>query len=126
MLSLINAHRAQAGAPPLRGCGALSTAAQAYSVVLMNSGVLSHTCPNGSTPRTRIDAAGYRNWTWIGENIAMGYPTVASVVEAWMASPGHRANILNPSFEHLGIGVTSDPSTGRMWWVQKFGASGTC
>jgi uncharacterized protein YkwD len=57
---------------------------------------------------------------WMGENIAYGYPTVSTVMEAWMASSGHRANILRPQFTHVGIGVKRDAS-GRRYWVQNFG-----
>lgn len=57
---------------------------------------------------------------WMGENIAYGYPTAPTVMEAWMNSPGHRANILRPQFTHVGMGVKRDAS-GRRYWVQNFG-----
>ena len=57
---------------------------------------------------------------WMGENIAYGFPTVSSVMEAWMDSSGHRANILRPQFTHVGLGVKRDAS-GRRYWVQNFG-----
>lgn len=57
---------------------------------------------------------------WMGENIAYGYPTVPTVMEAWMDSSGHRENILRPQFTHVGIGIKRDPS-GRRYWVQNFG-----
>jgi uncharacterized protein YkwD len=57
---------------------------------------------------------------WMGENIAYGYPTASAVMEAWMNSSGHRANILRPQFTHVGVGVKRDAS-GRRYWVQNFG-----
>lgn len=57
---------------------------------------------------------------WMGENIAYGYPDAPSVMEAWLNSSGHRANILRPQFTHVGIGVKRDAS-GRRYWVQNFG-----
>lgn len=57
---------------------------------------------------------------WMGENIAYGHPTASTVMDAWMDSSGHRANILRPQFTHVGIGVKRDAS-GRRYWVQNFG-----
>ncbi len=78
-----------------------------------------HDTPDGATPWTRIEAQGYSNPS--AENIAMGQRTPQSVVDAWMASPGHRANILNCSSKAIGVGVQFGPN--GPWWTQDFGYS---
>jgi uncharacterized protein YkwD len=87
---------------------------------MARSGVMSHTGPDGSTMSSRVDAAGYL-WSTLGENIARGQSDAAAVMDAWMNSPGHRANILNCSFKEIGIGVHF--GDGGPWWTQDFGAS---
>lgn len=56
----------------------------------------------------------------VGENIAAGYRSAASVVRAWLNSPGHRANILNPDFTRIGLGLAAGAG-GTRYWVQDFG-----
>jgi uncharacterized protein YkwD len=80
-----------------------------------------HTSPDGKDPGDRITAAGYQ-WTTYGENIARGQQTPAAVMDSWMNSPGHRANILNCSFKEIGLGVHE--GSGGPWWTQVFGARG--
>jgi uncharacterized protein YkwD len=80
----------------------------------------SHTSPDGSQPWDRAAAAGSRRRT-IGENIACGQRSPAEVVEGWMNSPGHRANILKPDFTHIGIGFAGGGQMGT-YWTQLFGA----
>ena len=58
-------------------------------------------------------------YTAAGENIAMGYISAQSVVNGWMNSSGHRANILNPSFKTIGVGAYTD-SQGTIYWTQMF------
>jgi len=69
------------------------------------------------TAGDRLAACGYPSATW-GENIAMGYTTPQAVVDAWLASPEHRANIERPAFRATGVGVAGAP----LYWVQSFGA----
>jgi len=76
---------------------------------------------NAPTPATRLDYAGYDNWMTYGENIAFGYSTAAAVMQAWMNSPGHRANILNPNFKEIGVGVVAN-AQGYLYWTQEFAA----
>lgn len=85
------------------------------------TGDFGHTTRAGVTMRNRIEAAGYANWTTIGENIAFGYSTPAEVMVGWMNSPGHRANILNCAFKELGVGVARN-SSGTLLWTQNFGS----
>jgi uncharacterized protein YkwD len=75
----------------------------------------SHTSPDGQGPGDRAAAAGYPRWS--GENIAAGYPTPAAVVEGWMNSAGHRANILNCQSKATGVGYDAR----RNMWTQMFG-----
>lgn len=120
VLALVNKERAAAGCGPVTANDRLTQAADDYSDVMADSGVMSHTGPDGSTMTSRVEAAGYA-WSNLGENIAQGQPDAASVMDAWMNSPGHRANILNCSFEELGVGVHL--GDGGPWWTQNFGTS---
>jgi uncharacterized protein YkwD len=120
VLALVNKERASAGCSPLTSNAKLTKAADDYSDVMADAGVMSHTGPDGSTMAGRVEAAGYA-WSTLGENIAQGQSDAAAVMDAWMNSPGHRANILNCSFKEIGIGVHF--GDGGPWWTQDFGAS---
>jgi uncharacterized protein YkwD len=121
VLELTNAERAKAGLPPLTLSTQLSQAAQQYSQVLATDACFAHTC--GPVPEMiqRDAEAGYTGWTAVGENIAAGYPSPEAVVAGWMASPGHRANILNPDYHELGVGLAGGGKFGA-YWTQEFGA----
>lgn len=80
-------------------------------------GFFDHTDPDGATPWDRAAKAGIAGLG--GENIARGQADAAAVMEAWMNSPGHRANILNCDFKTLGVGVHL--GSGGPWWTQDFG-----
>jgi uncharacterized protein YkwD len=125
MLADLNAQRAAVSAPPLRMCATLQNAAQGHSDDQAATNTMSHTGSNGSTLVNRVEGAGYLNWTYLGENVAMGYTTIDSVMNAWMNSPGHKANILNPSFTDVGL-AESFATNGTPYWTQDFGASGQC
>ncbi|MFJ6793172.1 CAP domain-containing protein [Streptomyces sp. NPDC091268] len=118
VLALVNKERAAAGCGALSSNSELSSAARAYSDTMARSGVMSHTGPDGSTMTSRVEAAGY-GWSRLGENIARGQADAAAVMNAWMNSPGHRANILNCEFREIGIGVHQ--GDGGPWWTQDFG-----
>ncbi|MEE1940082.1 CAP domain-containing protein [Streptomyces sp. TRM 70361] len=118
VLALVNEERKTAGCEPVTANARLTRAADDYSDVMAASGVMSHTGPDGSTMADRVEAAGYA-WSNLGENIARGQPDAAAVMDAWMNSPGHRANILNCAFEELGVGVHF--GDGGPWWTQNFG-----
>ncbi|MDH6113953.1 uncharacterized protein YkwD [Kitasatospora sp. MAP12-15] len=119
VLALVNIQRAQNGCGPVTANAKLQQAAQGQSDDMAARNFFDHTNPDGAGPQQRIDATGYQWSTW-GENIAMGQPTPASVMDSWMNSPGHRANILNCAFKELGVGVHLGP--GGPWWTQDFGA----
>ncbi|MFJ4469398.1 CAP domain-containing protein [Streptomyces sp. NPDC089424] len=117
VLRLVNDERAQAGCSPLAANSALADLAGDYSDAMAEQGFFDHTDPSGRTPWDRAEAAGIGNLG--GENIARGQADAAAVMEAWMNSPGHRANILNCDFKTLGVGVHH--GQGGPWWTQNFG-----
>ncbi|MFF0015513.1 CAP domain-containing protein [Streptomyces sp. NPDC005374] len=120
VVALTNRERAGAGLPPLAVDPLLARAAQAYSTDMAARAFYSHTSPEGTQPWDRAAAAGSTRRS-IGENIACGQRSAAEVVEGWMNSPGHRANILKPAFTHIGIGFAGGGPAGT-YWTQLFGA----
>jgi uncharacterized protein YkwD len=122
VLELTNAERQKAGLGALTLNVQLTDAAQSYSQVLATTGCFLHTCGPVPNFAQRDAQAGYTEWTSIGENIAAGYPTPEAVVAGWMASAGHRANILSPNFTEIGIGLVSGSGTYGTYWAQEFGS----
>ncbi|MFE1249443.1 CAP domain-containing protein [Streptomyces sp. NPDC058735] len=116
---LTNRERGRAGLPPLTVDAHLTAAAQAHSADMVTRAFYAHTAPDGGRPRDRAAAAGSTRRA-IGENIACGHRSPADVVEGWMNSPGHRANILEPGFTHLGVGFAGGGRAGS-YWTQLFG-----
>lgn len=118
VVSLVNAERARAGCGPLTENSLLTRAAQGQSDDMAARDFFDHTNPDGDGPGERVTATGYQ-WSTYGENIAKGQATAAEVMEGWMNSPGHRANILNCDFREIGIGLHT---SGGPYWTQVFGA----
>ncbi|MGW6392623.1 CAP domain-containing protein [Streptomyces sp. NPDC055103] len=118
VLSLVNAERAKAGCGPLTANATLADAAQGHSDDMAARDFFDHTNPDGDGPGERVTASGYP-WSTYGENIAKGQSGPEQVMEAWMNSPGHRANILNCDFKEMGTGVHTE---GGPYWTQVFGA----
>ncbi|MEU0220718.1 CAP domain-containing protein [Streptomyces sp. NPDC006265] len=119
VVGLTNRERTRHGLPPLSADPLLTTAAQAHTADMVARAFYAHTAPDGSQPWDRAAAAGSTRHS-IGENIACGQRSPAEVVEGWMNSPGHRANILKPRFTHIGIGFAGGGRAG-MYWTQLFG-----
>ncbi|MFD5231065.1 CAP domain-containing protein [Streptomyces qaidamensis] len=117
VLSLVNEERAKVGCSPVAANSALTGLAQSYSEDMAARGFFDHTDPDGRTPWDRAEKAGISNLG--GENIARGQADAAAVMDAWMNSPGHRANILNCDFKTLGVGA--EFGSGGPWWTQNFG-----
>ncbi|MEU6069872.1 CAP domain-containing protein [Streptomyces sp. NPDC047082] len=117
VLKLVNEERAKVGCSPVSANSSLSKLAEAFSDDMAARGFFDHTDPDGATPWDRADKAGITGLG--GENIARGQTDAAAVMEAWMNSPGHRANILNCDFKTLGVGVHI--GSGGPWWTQDFG-----
>ncbi|RRQ77399.1 hypothetical protein CQW39_17595 [Streptomyces griseofuscus] len=118
VLKLVNDERAKAGCSALSANSALTNLAESFSDDMAARGFFSDTDPDGKSPWDRATAAGV---TGLGaENIARGPADPAAVVKAWMASPEHRANILDCDFHTLGVGVHF--GAGGPWWTEEFGA----
>lgn len=117
VLKLVNEERAKVGCSAVSANSALSDLAQAFSEDMDARDFFDHTDPSGLSPWDRAAKAGITNLG--GENIARGQATAAAVMEAWMNSPGHRANILNCDFKTLGVGAHL--GSGGPWWTQDFG-----
>nr|QXL90813.1 sigma-70 family RNA polymerase sigma factor [Streptomyces sp.] len=120
VIALVNTERSKAGCGPVSSNSKLATAATNHSADMAARDYFDHTSPDGKDPGDRITAAGYR-WSTYGENIARGQQTPASVMDSWMNSEGHRANILNCSFKELGVGIHN--GSGGPWWTQAFGTA---
>jgi len=117
VLVLVNEERAKVGCSALSANSALADLARKFSEDMAARGFFDHTDPDGKSPWDRAAAAGISDLA--GENIARGQGDPASVMAAWMDSPGHKANILNCDFKTLGVGVHF--GSGGPWWTQDFG-----
>lgn len=111
VLCLLNQHRAEASLPPLLDDPTLGAAAQAHAEDMGRRDFYAHQDPDGVEPDQRIRRAGFTGQS-TGENIHWGVAanaTPARIVDDWMASPGHKANILRPTFSRVGTGIGYDP-----------------
>ncbi|MEU0673570.1 CAP domain-containing protein [Streptomyces sp. NPDC006172] len=118
VVSLVNSERSKAGCSPLTVNAKLAKAAQDHSADMASHRNMSHTGSDGSDPGARITRAGYA-WSTYGENVAYGYSTPEQVMAGWMASPGHKRNILNCAFKEIGVGLAQPGS----YWTQDFAAA---
>lgn len=129
-LSLVNAARAKArkcgatqfaAAPPLTLSAMLSRAALVHSQDMAKKDFFEHKGSDGSTVGIRTARVGYV-WRTVGENIAIGPQTAEVVVQGWIDSPGHCANIMSPAFTEMGIAFVVDrKSEAGIYWTQVFG-----
>ncbi|MFD7324666.1 CAP domain-containing protein [Streptomyces sp. NPDC059875] len=117
VVRLVNQERAKVGCSAVRSDGSLAALAGAFSKDMAARGFFDHTDPDGDTPWERARQAGISGLG--GENIARGQVDAAAVMESWMTSDGHRANILNCDYTTLGVGVHF--ADGGPWWTQDFG-----
>jgi uncharacterized protein YkwD len=109
-------------AAPLIWNNLLAQAAQRQSHDMAANGFSGHTGSDGSSLADRVTATGY-SWTAIGETIAAGYDNADAVLQAWLRSPGHCANLMNPSFQEMGAGKAVNQSSAYgTYWTQVFGA----
>lgn len=107
----------------LRWSARLERAAVAHARDMAARGAMSHTGSDGSTAAQRVTRAGYR-WVATGENVAAGQRDSASVVESWLASPAHCANLMSPEYSEMAVAfATNDKSDAGIYWAQVFGAS---
>ncbi|MEU9060500.1 CAP domain-containing protein [Streptomyces sp. NPDC048430] len=117
VLTLVNQERAKVGCSPVTTSASLTALAQDFSEDMAARDFFGHTDPDGATPWDRAAAAGVQSLG--GENIARGQADAQAVMDAWMNSDGHRANILNCDYKTLGVGVHL--GSGGPWWTQDFG-----
>ena len=115
VIRLVNAERAKYGLAALEEDWELSRVARYKSQDMHDERYFSHTSPTYGTPFEMIRAFGL-SYRAAGENIAVGYATPAAVVAGWMASEGHRANILSSSYTKIGVGYVADGN----YWTQQF------
>jgi uncharacterized protein YkwD len=115
---LTNAARTANGCAAATVDARLTTAARGHSAWMAQTGTFSHTGRDGSSFMTRVKAAGYARPS--SENIAWGYRSAAEVVDGWMKSPGHRANILNCKSKTVGVGAVYN-ARGNAYYTQDFG-----
>jgi hypothetical protein len=122
LISLTNRERSIAGLNTLNTNSKLTAAAKAKAENMFEEQYWDHFGPNGETPWQFITAAGY-NYVYAGENLAKGFRTSEGVVEAWMASPAHRDNILSKNYKDIGIYVKTGVLLGKETTlvVQMFG-----
>ncbi len=116
VLALVNQERAAAGCRPVTADDDLAGVAAAHSADMRDRAFFDHVNPAGQSPFDRAEAAGV---SARAENIARGQADAAAVMDSWMASPGHRANIVDCSLTRLGVGVAD--GGGGPWWTQLFG-----
>lgn len=115
VVTLVNEQRAANGLKPLTLNADLSNVARVKSQDMHDNHYFSHTSPTYGSPFDMMKSFGI-SYRTAGENIAMGYATPEAVMEGWMNSSGHRANILNASFTQIGVGYVADGN----YWTQEF------
>jgi uncharacterized protein YkwD len=117
VVDLVNAERARVNMPPLEVDPRLEQLAMQYADIYVNGGSCAHAC--GPVPKLldRFAQAGLPLRA-VGENLAGRYQTPEAVMLAWAASPSHRDNILNPSYDSIGVAVAH--GWGGLYWVQEF------
>ncbi len=119
VLCLLNKARTARGLPPLRMSTRLNRSAQGWADTMVATSDFSH-----GNFASRVSAVGF-NWSTLGENIASGFPTPREVVTAWLASPDHCMNMLDPIYSFVGTGVNKSPVSGVAsrpgTWTQDFG-----
>lgn len=123
LLTLTNQKRQVAGLPPLRMNSELANAAAGKAQDMFVKNYWAHVSPDGVTPWVFIKGAGYE-YMYAGENLARGFTTASDVMNAWMASPGHRENILSKNYNDIGFAIKSGTLTGddTVLVVEEFGS----
>ncbi|QOX65875.1 serine protease [Anoxybacterium hadale] len=118
VVDLVNKERAAAGLSALKVNTKLASVAETKAEDLRDKNYFSHTSPTYGSPFDMMKQFGI-TYTAAGENIAKGQKTPSAVMNGWMNSEGHRANILNSSYTEIGVGYVTD-SNGNTYWVQMF------
>lgn len=118
VVTLVNQQRAANGLGALTVNASLANMARVKSQDMITNNYFAHQSPTYGSPFDMMKQFGI-SFTAAGENIAYGQPTAQSVMDAWMNSPGHRANILNSSYTQIGVGAVKN-SNGTIYWTQEF------
>lgn len=129
VLQLVNQARARgrtcgkqqfAPSSPLLLSEKLYRAARSHARDMARLNYFEHQGRDGSSPKDRVQREGYK-LRLTGENIAFGPETAAEVVDGWLGSPGHCANIMDPRFRDMGVAVSLGNKRGHFYWVQELG-----
>jgi hypothetical protein len=122
LVSLTNQQRIAAGLSPLTLDSQLSQAASNKASDMFAKNYWAHTAPDGATPWSFIKSAGY-DYLYAGENLARGFTTAPDALNAWMASPGHKENILSSKYKDVGFAVATGTLSGddTILIVEEFG-----
>lgn len=127
VVDLVNQHRASIGLPPLRRNANLDYAARYHAADMAEENYFDHDTYDGWGGTTYVCNTWtrlrlyYPNYNGAGENIAAGYSTPEAVMQGWLNSPGHRANIERASFNEIGVGYYTGPGHYGRYWAQDFG-----
>jgi uncharacterized protein YkwD len=122
IVELVNAERRLAGLAPLTRQSQLAATAVDYATVMADTDSFAHAAVDGSLMQERGEAHGYAGWTFMGENLAAGQDSPERVVQAWMASPAHRANVLAAQACDVGVGrATARGARYDSYWVMEVG-----
>jgi len=116
--ALVNQERAKEGLPGLQLASYISEVARVKARDLRDRRYFSHQSPTYGSPFDMMETFGI-NYSYAGENIAKGHGSPQAVMDGWMASPGHRDNILNKHYKEIGVGFVKDASD-TTYWVQLF------
>ncbi len=125
-LEQVERARRKAGRPPVSEDPALDSVAQRQAEDMLHRGYYAHESPEGTTPGDRVEHSAYGAYRFVAENIAKGIFEPDEVVDRWLASPHHRANILHPLARDTGLGVAfgDTPDGFVVVWVQLFARRG--
>jgi len=120
VIALVNVERASHGLAPLVAERRLTAAAEGYAAYMARANFFSHTGADGSHMVDRNEASGYVGWLFMGENLAAGQTTPERVVQGWMNSPAHRANVLSDEACEIGVGYAYAGGTkyGHYWSME--------
>lgn len=118
VVRLVNVERSKAGVPALVQNSEVGRVARIKSEDFVKNNYFSHTSPTYGSPFDMLKSFGI-TFTAAGENIASGQKTAADVMNSWMNSSGHKANILSSTYNKIGVGVAKD-SNGSIYWTQMF------
>jgi len=110
VIDAMNAERAAYGVAPLHADPKLSAAAADRIADMFDAHYFSHNSPTGVQPWDWVEQEGY-DYREVGENLALGYPTAPEIVDGWMHSSGHRANVLGAQFAEVGVAIAEGSPT---------------